>query len=97
MLRFEWDENKNQSNSEKHGIDFNTASRVFDDERVVLFIEPVVQAEQRWQAIGCVPGTMLILVVVHTYREQGSEQVARIISARRADRRERKIYDEQNA
>jgi uncharacterized DUF497 family protein len=40
---------------------------------------------------------MLILVVVHTYREEGFRQVARILSARRAERRERKIYDEQNA
>jgi uncharacterized DUF497 family protein len=47
MLRFEWDDSKNESNIEKHGIDFNTASRVFDDERVVLFIERVVRGEQR--------------------------------------------------
>jgi uncharacterized DUF497 family protein len=94
---FEWDESKNASNKRKHGISFEDASHVFEDPHAVLFIERVEDGEERWLAIESLPGTMLIVVVVHLYRADRSEEVVRIISARRAVERERKIYDEANA
>jgi len=93
---FEWDERKNENNLQKHGVDFETASRVFDDPHRVPFIERVEGGEERWHMIGFVPNTMLILVVVHIYPEEGNENLVRIISARRASKRERKTYDEEN-
>jgi uncharacterized DUF497 family protein len=49
--------------------------------------------EERWQAIGYVPGSVLLLLtVVHTWNERN--QVVRIISARHASNAERKTYDE---
>lgn len=93
---FEWDEKKNRSNQKKHaGIDFETASRVFDDPGVVLRQDRVVDGEQRWYAIGAV--RKAVLFVVHVYREEcpNGEEIIRIISAREADPRERRIYLEQ--
>jgi uncharacterized DUF497 family protein len=90
-VRIEWDRAKNETNQTKHGIDFETAQLVFDDPRCVTFIERVTDGEQRWHAIGSIED-VIVLVVVHTYREELSEEVVRIISARAATRRERKLY-----
>ncbi len=52
--------------------------------------------EQRWQAVGLAGGVVLLLVA-HTVREEGVDAVIRIISARRATRKERNRYDELRA
>lgn len=92
MFRFEWDELKNSANLEKHRIDFETAQLIFDDPYCVTFVEGIEHGEERWHGIGAVENTIL-LVVVHTYREAGLDQVIRIISARQATRHERKLYE----
>ena len=92
MVRFEWDEKKNQSNLVKHGIDFQTARLIFDDPGCVTFIERSKDGEPRWHAIGFADG-LILLVVVHTYRDAGTEELIRIISVRQATRRERKLYE----
>lgn len=89
MVRFEWAEKKNQSNVVKQGIDFQTAQLIFDDPHCVTFIERTIQGEPRWHGIGSVEGLILI-VVVHTYREAGTDELIRMISARQATRHERK-------
>ncbi len=66
MVRFEWDESKNQSNLIKHGIDFQTAQLIFDDAGGVTFIERSNDGEVRWHAIGFADG-LILPVVVHTY------------------------------
>ena len=91
MIRFEWDEAKNRSNKKKHGIDFETAQLIFDDPHCISFVEGVSDGEQRWHAIGSIEN-IIVIVVVHTYREEVSDEVIRIISARRATRHERKLY-----
>ena len=97
-MRFEWDENKNEANQKKHGIPFEVAVRVFEDENRVMFIESIKDGEERWHAIGFArgdePGTLWFLTVVHTYTEEGMELVVRLISARRATRQEKRLYDE---
>ena len=94
-MRFEWDETKNEANWKKHGISFDTATLVFDDPNVVQYIERVAEGEERWHAIGYVPGSLLLLLtVVHTWTEEG--QSIRIVSARHASNAERKTYDEAN-
>ena len=91
MLRFEWDQTKNETNKRKHGIDFETAQLIFDDPFCLTFVERLSDGEERWHAIGSIEKIM-VLVVVHTYWEEGSDEVIRIISARRATGRERKLY-----
>jgi uncharacterized protein len=90
---FEWDAEKNRSNQKKHaGIDFEIASLVFADPRLMLRKDRVVDGEQRWHGIGAV--RKAVLLVVHVYREENpnGEEVIRIISAREANPEERRIY-----
>jgi uncharacterized DUF497 family protein len=95
-VRFEWDEEKNEINKRKHGISFETGSRVFFDRKRLEYIERMVEGEERWHAIGIVreARVLLVLTVVHAYREEGVEPVIRIISARRATPQERRAYAE---
>jgi uncharacterized DUF497 family protein len=93
-VKFEWDDQKNESNFRKHGVLFEDAVLAFDDPFCLIYPERVEEGEPRWHAVGAVEGSYLFLTVVHTYREQGAEQIARIISARRATTQERKLYAE---
>jgi uncharacterized protein len=90
-LRFEWDETKSAINLRKHGISFDTATAIFDDPHYLLIPDRVVDGEQRWQTIGSGDGVLLLLVV-HTLKEEDEEEVVRLISARRAERHERRWY-----
>jgi uncharacterized DUF497 family protein len=95
-VRFESDGEKNRSNQKKHaGIDFETASRVFADPGLMLRKDRGIDGEQRWHGIGAV--RTAVLLVVHMYREENpnGEEVIRIIGAREADPRERRIYLEE--
>lgn len=88
-MNFEWDESKNKTNIEKHGIDFETAALVFGDEnRLVFYDEDHSLDEDRYITIGSIKGTIIIVMVVYTE----NDDVARIISARQANNRERKVY-----
>jgi uncharacterized protein len=90
---FEWDPAKAQSNERKHGISFETATFVFDDPFSILTLDRVEDGEDRWQTLG-MAGDAPVLLVVHTIRDEDVE-IVRIISARRADRSERKRYEQQ--
>ena len=98
MLRFEWDPHKAAANFRKHGISFEIATHVFDDPFVLASIERVEESEERWQAIGSVEGSLVVLVV-HTLREENEHgipiEIIRIISAREADKKERKRYEQE--
>ncbi len=90
MYVFDWDENKNKINQEKHGIDFNEASTVFFDERAILFDDPEhSDCEERFILLGMSENAN-ICIVCHCYRE--SDTVIRIISARKATKMEVKVY-----
>jgi len=93
-VQFTWDERKNRINRQKHGISFETAVLVFDDEHQVSRQERTVDGESRWQTIGMVNG-IYVLLVAHTVSENGDEEVIRIISARKATPRERRVYAEE--
>jgi uncharacterized DUF497 family protein len=92
-MRVTWDERKNRSNAIKHGISFETAALVFDDPQAESRLERIVEGEERWQTIGSVKG-MLILLIAHTWHEEGGEETVHIISARKATARERTLYEE---
>ena len=90
MFTFEWDANKAGSNLAKHGVHFEEAATVFGDPLSVTIFDPAhSQAEDRFIILWRSHLDKL-LVVVHT--ERGDD--IRIISARRASRRERKQYEE---
>ena len=91
--KFEWDENKNVINRNKHGVDSQTASFVFDDPNFLSEQDRVVDGEERWQTIGMVGG-LVILMVAHTVREDENTEIIRIISARKATSKERKHYEQ---
>jgi uncharacterized DUF497 family protein len=97
--RFEWDPAKAASNLRKHGVSFETAVRVFTDPFLLASPERVEGGEVRWQALGSIGG-FEVLLVVHTIRESdedGAEiEIIRIISARRADRTERRRYERES-
>ena len=91
-IDFEWDINKAIHNLSKHGISFEEASTVFDDEYAILFSDPDhSDEEQRFLLIGMSSKTNL-LVVCHCARVE--ESVIRIISARKATKTESKQYED---
>ena len=92
-MRFDWDDTKNAINLRKHGIRFETATRVFDDPNQLLLFARSVDGEERWQTTGLVDGVYMLLVV-HTIEDMDDDEVYRLISARKAEPHERRIYDE---
>jgi uncharacterized DUF497 family protein len=95
-VRIEWNEEKNAANQARHnGLDFETASRVFNDPLCVFRKDRVDEVgEQRWHAIGSA-GTAQLLLVVHVYRSDHDEEIIRIISARKARKQESRGYFQQ--
>lgn len=90
QLNFEWDANKSASNIKKHGVSFDEAKTVFTDEYARLIGDPDnSHDEDRFILLGTSIDSKL-LVVCHCIREADS---IRIISARKADKQERKIYE----
>jgi uncharacterized protein len=90
-MRFEWDQEKDRNNRVKHRVSFETAAKVFLDPFHLSRQDRFVGGEERWQTLGLVNG-ILILMVAHQMDEEGD--TIRIISARRATRRERMQYEE---
>jgi uncharacterized DUF497 family protein len=88
-MEFDWDEAKNAANIAKHGVGFATASRIFEGPVLTWSDEREDYGERREHSIGAVEG-VLFLAVIHTERDGK----CRIISARRANRRERERYEE---
>jgi uncharacterized protein len=89
-MKFEWDSKKAEANLKKHQIAFEEAASVFGDPLAITFRDQDHSVgERRYLTFGISQGGVL-LVLSHTYRNE----TARIISARRATRNERKIYEE---
>ena len=89
-LRFLWDKSKNLENQRKHGVLFEEAQTAFLDERAMVYYDPEhSEDEDRFLLLG-MSFQLRVLVVCHCYRE--GDLVVRIISARRADRREEESY-----
>jgi len=89
-LLFEWDEKKAKSNLLKHGVSFEEASTAFADDLSITIEDPLhSDDEDRFILIG-LSKFFNILVVVHVERAD----VLRIISARKASKKEQKFYEE---
>ncbi len=91
-MEFEWDANKAQSNYRKLGVRFEDAVLVFDDPRHLSRQDRYENGEYRWQTIGMMYGVVVILVA-HSVRFESGVEVIRIISARKADSKERNRYE----
>ena len=90
-LIFEWDDKKAKSNLQKHGISFEEASTVFGDDLSITIDDPLhSESENRCIIIGQSINQKL-LVVVHIEK---TDSIIRIISARKATKKERKFYEE---
>lgn len=90
MIQFEWDKAKAALNIEKHGVTFEEAQSVFYDELAVQFFdEEHSSEEERFLLLGMSANARLLLVC-HCEREQGN--IIRIISARKATKREVTFY-----
>lgn len=86
MLKFEWDDNKNKTNKAKHRISFETVQYVFLDPNAYRTFNRNVSNEERWQIIG----KIIDVVVFVIYTERNNN--IRIISARKANKKERILY-----
>ena len=89
---FEWNKRKASENVRKHGVSFDEAISAFLDENARVIPDPEHSGdEDRFVLLG-LSVRIRLLVVVHCYREQ--DDTIRIISARKADRSERRQYSE---
>jgi uncharacterized DUF497 family protein len=90
LLRFEWDSDKNAENKRKHGVSFGEAQAVFLDENALMIHDPDhSDDEDRFILLG-LSAKIRLLAVCHCYRK--SDEVIRLISARKATRNEQKRY-----
>ena len=98
MIQFEWDEAKTRANRKKHGVSFEDGARIFSDPYAIFREDRIEDGELRWHAIGIADGVALLLVA-HTMTPGSTDEteVVRIISARRATRKERLLYEQARA
>lgn len=92
--RWTWDPKKASANLAKHGVSFEIAQMVFFDPLHISLIDPH-ESDERWRTLGRVGP--VVLFVVHTipiWESSLQEEVGRIISARKATRREREAYED---
>jgi uncharacterized protein len=94
IYEFLWDPSKAQSNARKHDVTFDQAATVFLDAlALTVYDEPNSHDEERWFTLGF-DASGKLLAVAHTYEIAGLTNVRiRLISARRATRRERYAYE----
>jgi len=89
-MQFEWDENKNKLNIQKHGVNFNEAKTVFDDALASIFDDIWSSIEEHRELIIGSSNCKRLLIISFTERTDG---VIRIISARNATNPEVKNYE----
>lgn len=93
-MLFIWDPEKAKRNVRKHGVSFDLAQTAFDDPLHLSILDSKRHDEERWITIGRCANTRTV-VVVHTYQVMEDDQeIIRIISARKATRKEVKQYEE---
>ena len=92
-MKFEWDRNKETLNIQKHGVTFEQASYVFSDKfSLNRFDDEHSEDEERWVLLGKSLNEILLLVI-HTFRNDDGIEFVRIISARKASKKEKQIYE----
>jgi uncharacterized DUF497 family protein len=95
-MKFEWDEQKNTSNKQKHGVSFEQAIEVFEDPlHIAKCDQRFGYFEERWITLGQTKNSAL-LVVANVFFTDDGEELVRIISARHATNQERMVYENTN-
>ncbi|MEA3374487.1 MAG: BrnT family toxin [Campylobacterota bacterium] len=93
-MRFEWSESKNADNFKKHQVSFEEAREVFDDAMHISKLDHRFDYfEERWITLG-MTGKHTILVVANMFFDENGDEIIRIISARRANQKERIFYEQ---
>ena len=94
QLRFEWDDKKNSINLKKYGVDFNEAETCFEDDYAAIFDDVEHSANEERSILLGMSSHLKTLIVVFTERETNNknEIVNRIISARKATKKEFQFY-----
>ena len=89
-ISFSWDDRKNKTNQKKHGVSFEEAQTVFFDENAIEYFDPDhSEDEDRYLMLGF-SYRLRVLVISHSFRQNGSG--IRIISARKATKKEQRAY-----
>jgi len=90
MIEFEWDNKKDKSNQKKHNVSFEEAKSAFLDPNAMSFYDPDHSKDgDRFILLG-ISHDLRALVVCHCFKDD--EKIIRIISARKADKKEQKVY-----
>ena len=93
-MKFEWSDEKSNLNIEKHQISFKEAKEVFLDPMHISKLDHRFDYfEERWITLGKTPKDK-ILVVANMFFDENGEEIIRIISARRANQKERIFYEQ---
>lgn len=87
-MKYEWDDAKNRENFAKHGLSFEDAEQMFAGPCVTFEDDRMDYGEERLITLGLLAGRLI--VIAHSPRDQGT----RIISMRKGNRREQKVYQE---
>ena len=90
-MKFTWDPDKNEINIKKHGVSFDEAETVFEDERAVtIYDEDHSADEERFRIIGM---SRKLRELTVCYCSRNGDEITRIISARRATKNESELYE----
>ena len=93
ILKFEWSDEKSKLNIEKHQISFDEAKEVFLDSMHISKLDHRFEYfEERWITLGTTSKDK-ILVVANMFFDENGEEIIRIISARKANQKERIFYE----
>ncbi|MCJ8328350.1 MAG: BrnT family toxin [Campylobacterales bacterium] len=92
-MKYEWNEDKNTLNKQKHGVSFEEAREVFDDALHISKLDKRFSYfEERWITVGSTTKNKILVVANLFFTDEG-EEIIRIISARKANKNERKSYE----
>ena len=90
-MKINWDQNKNEANLKKHGLSFEEAIEIFADPNAIeIFDNDHSENEDRYKIIGILQSRVIVLSLIFTERGQ----TIRVISARKANKEEKKIYEQ---
>ena len=96
-MHFEWDEDKNRENNKRHDISFEEAREVFDDPfHISIMDRRFDYFEERWITVGSSKSKRVIVIGHLYFLKEDGEEVIRIITARKATKKEREQYENIN-
>jgi len=96
-MHFEWDEDKNRENNKRHDISFEEAREVFDDPfHISIMDRRFDYFEERWITVGSSKSKRVIVIGHLYFLKEDGEEVIRIITARKAAKKEREQYENIN-